>query len=800
MKSYKTRFLRSYKSLLLAGIIVSVIGALVLFTPGTATVSASANLVSASPNSYEQQLERTFKKHRMLRLDKAKVARQVKQTGKLSIATPEESFELDLTPHDMRAKDYYAEETMDGGISRRLERAPVKTFRGKAHGLNEAESRFTIDENNFEGVMITRDDFYVIEPARKFASLADPSDFVLYKASDVEPEAVGTCAATLDKEISQAGESVFSQDSISTITSGDSATNITTANAFSPTLDTQLATEADYEFVTAMGGSTGANDEILSIMNQVEGVYQAQLGITFSITVSAQHTWNTASDPYTTTDGSALLSEFTNYWNANFSSIGRDLAHMWTGKNVDGSTVGVAWVGVVCRSPSSAYGFSQILSSTPGKFILTAHEIGHNFGASHSDLTAHPDCSNTIMQSSVGTGLTFCQSSIDEITAFVSANSSCLTKSTTTTAPKALITSPVNGSTLSSSTATFTWGPVTSGISYYFDIGNTQGSRDIYGSAASGGSTTVSVIPTDGRRIYVRLWTLIDGVWQYNDYSYLTQGTAAAQITSPANGSTFASSTATFTWGPVSGSASYFLDLSSSPGSRDIFGNYVTGGLSTIGGIPTDGRTIYVRIWSLIGGVWFHNDYTYSAASSLAKAAITSPANGSTFASSTATFTWGPVSNAITYYLDLSSSPGSRDIFANYVTGGVTIVSGIPADGRTIYVRLWSLIGGVWQFNDYTYTASSSGSARISSPADGSTFASSTVTFTWNTVAGASQYFLDLSSYPGNRDIFANYVTGGSSTIAGIPADGRIIYVRLWTNIGGVWVYNAYTYTARRTP
>ena len=32
-------------------------------------------------------------------------------------------------------------------------------------------------------------------------------------------------------------------------------------------------------------------------------------------------------------------------------------------------------------------------------------------------------------------------------------------------------------------------------------------------------------------------------------------------------------------------------------------------------------------------------------------------------------------------------------------------VSGLPANGSTIYVRLWTLLAGVWQYNDYSYTA-----------------------------------------------------------------------------------------------
>jgi hypothetical protein len=29
----------------------------------------------------------------------------------------------------------------------------------------------------------------------------------------------------------------------------------------------------------------------------------------------------------------------------------------------------------------------------------------------------------------------------------------------------------------------------------------------------------------------------------------------------------------------------------------------------------------------------------------------------------------------------------------------------LPTNGSTVYVRLWSLVGGVWQWNDYEYQA-----------------------------------------------------------------------------------------------
>ena len=71
----------------------------------------------------------------------------------------------------------------------------------------------------------------------------------------------------------------------------------------------ELATEADFEYVIALGGSNNANNEILNILNQVEGLYQSELGLTFEVVF--QHTWNTASDPYISTAPSAMLQEFT---------------------------------------------------------------------------------------------------------------------------------------------------------------------------------------------------------------------------------------------------------------------------------------------------------------------------------------------------------------------------------------------------------------------------------------------------------------------------------------------------------
>ncbi len=49
---------------------------------------------------------------------------------------------------------------------------------------------------------------------------------------------------------------------------------------------------------------------------------------------------------------------------------------------------------------------------------------------------------------------------------------------------------------------------------------------------------------------------------------------------------------------------------------------------------------------------------------------------------------------------------GSESTCKGHSPGRTATVSNMPTDGSTVYVRLWSLVGGAWQYIDYTYTAS----------------------------------------------------------------------------------------------
>jgi uncharacterized protein YkwD len=270
---------------------------------------------------------------------------------------------------------------------------------------------------------------------------------------------------------------------------------------------------------------------------------------------------------------------------------------------------------------------------------------------------------------------------------------------------------------------------------------------------------------------------------------------APAIMQSPASGSTLTSASASFTWNSGTGVSQYALWISNAPNTYDLYAAVVAGTSQSVT-VPTDGRTIYVNLWSMVNGVWQNNSYTYNTLDNKAK--MNSPAGGSTLPSASTTFNWSAGTGVSQYALWVGSAPGTYDLYAKAVGSSRTDTVNLPEDGRRIYVRIYSMMNGVWKFNGYTYTAFTSGTdpkAALTSPSNGSTLPSGSVTFNWSTGSGASQYAIWAGSAPDTYDLYAAVVTGTSRTVT-LPTDGRPVYVNFWSMINGVWQANKYLFTA----
>ncbi|MFO0872557.1 MAG: M12 family metallo-peptidase [Phycisphaerales bacterium] len=158
----------------------------------------------------------------------------------------------------------------------------------------------------------------------------------------------------------------------------------------------EIGFDADFEFFQKnMSSVTATVTDIETVMNQVDFIYDRDVDINYEFTTFVVR--DTASDPYTTTVAGDLLCEFRTTWNAApENQIQREVAHLFTGKNLDGTIIGIGWTGVVCNETGTDCGaFGNLAYSlVESKFVgasfnervaLSCHELGHNWGAAHCD-------------------------------------------------------------------------------------------------------------------------------------------------------------------------------------------------------------------------------------------------------------------------------------------------------------------------------------------------------------------------------------------------------------------------------
>jgi len=274
------------------------------------------------------------------------------------------------------------------------------------------------------------------------------------------------------------------------------------------------------------------------------------------------------------------------------------------------------------------------------------------------------------------------------------------------------ITSPTPNSTLTGSTVTFTWSAGSGSTAYWLDAGSVAGGNQYYQSGNLGNvlTTTVIGLPTNGSTVYVTLYSLVSGVWLSTGYTYTAYNAAAAGgvITTPTPGSTLSGPSATFVWTPGSGATNYWLDVGATPGGNQYEQSGPLGNVTqwTVNGLPTDGSTIYVTLYSYVGGQWSANAYTYAAFNSASGLAVMqTPVPGTTLSGNQATFTW-TAGSGTAYWLDIGSVAGGNQYYqSGSLNALTTTVYSLPADGSTIYVTLYTYVGGEWLNNAYTYTS-----------------------------------------------------------------------------------------------
>lgn len=366
---------------------------------------------------------------------------------------------LELAPFDVRAANFQLWVRSGDQLTEVSPPPAANTWRGGIAGEVGSAVAATIDGGGLTAyVRRGSGDVWVVQPLRAVSPAAPATAHAVFRGADTLPQP-GFCGVT--------------QPSLPVAGGGAGGEDVVYA--------CDLALEADYPLFQANGSNvTSTQNDVLGVVNAFDLIYRNDVQIDFTVT---QLVVDAAPDPYTSSVANTLLTQFQQRWTTTYAAVPRDIAHLMTGRNVgqaSNGTIGLAYVGSVCN-PSFGYGLSQtrFTANFGLRVAVTAHELGHNFNASHCDGQA--GCA--IMCSGAGgcTGVvnTFSAYERAQITAF-RATAPCLTAQATTPqiasiAPTSFLTvNPpqitVNGSGFFGvNLATLGGVPVTTGITVVSD-------------------------------------------------------------------------------------------------------------------------------------------------------------------------------------------------------------------------------------------------------------------------------------------------------------------------------------------
>jgi len=239
----------------------------------------------------------------------------------------------------------------------------IKTYAGQGIDDPLATVRFDSIPSGFHAQVLSPDGAVYIDP---YPSASTNLYACYYKRDYRRAEGDFTCFAA--GEPISTGKSGFKQ-----LVIGDNSLRTY-----------RLACAATGEYTQFFGGTVARGlAAIVSAINRVSGVYETEAGIRLVLVAKNNlliYT-NSSTDPYTGNNPGLLLTQ--NQSNLDFiiGNTNYDIGHVF-------STAGggMAGVGVACVTGSKALGETGIYPPTGDAFWIdyVAHEMGHQFGASHT--------------------------------------------------------------------------------------------------------------------------------------------------------------------------------------------------------------------------------------------------------------------------------------------------------------------------------------------------------------------------------------------------------------------------------
>lgn len=181
---------------------------------------------------------------------------------------------------------------------------------------------------------------------------------------------------------------------------------------------TEIALESDYDLYANFNDLTVTTDYLIELIARTNALFIRDIRSRFEL-VYMRLFDNPANEP-SFMGNEDPLNGYVNFWNSNMGSVQRDTAAFMSGRR-DLPYGGIAYVGAVCTNFAycvNGYlnGFPDATKPNSGDYDLgvTAHELGHNFGACHTPDYCPPvdQCFPPPVTPQRGTMMSYCSQTV----------------------------------------------------------------------------------------------------------------------------------------------------------------------------------------------------------------------------------------------------------------------------------------------------------------------------------------------------------------------------------------------------
>jgi large repetitive protein len=331
-----------------------------------------------------------------------------------------------------------------------------------------------------------------------------------------------------------------------------------------------------------------------------------------------------------------------------------------------------------------------------------------------------------------------------------------------------VLQSPINNAVNQSVSLTLTWGAVPGATSYRVQLATDMGFTNLVvnDSTVTTNSKAVSGL-LNSTQYYWRVNAKNSGGTSVYSSTFTFTTIVAVpgvpSLSSPANNAANQSTSLTLSWSAVTGAASYAVQVATDNAFNNvvIYDPSVIGTSKLISGLLNNTQYYWRVSSSNAGGTsGYSNPFSFTTVVAAPGTPILQlPANNATNQPVSLTLTWGAVSEAVSYRVQLATDMGFTNLVVNDSTVATNskAVSGLLNSTQYYWRVNAKNAGGTSYFSDpfsFTTIVAAPAIPILSTPANNSANQATSLTLTWNSVAGAVSYGLQLAT----DSLFTNLV------------------------------------------